>query len=341
METTDNEEKNINPDQKGSAELSPADYLSKKKEEYFAASGASEEGWKAMRSQIISGVYLKLPWRLIDLYTDAGLGYEQREVIKLYLYINKDITEDIIKEALSYPAPEMFDFFQGRKSPEKIISDAEKRLVELNESISAYRKDYQDLLTRLEGEISELKEKLSKNEAKLAERNEKIKKLTEEYNKLVDETNKRIADEAGQKEFDWRVREEAKRLVEKEGLLGEFTKTPSVNTQKEPRIFNIKHKVRKNKGSIKPYTEDILPENFDITSYIINAGISTDQMKILALAVRHNIDDRLLKRLIDDDVPAQQMKQLISIELIKKDNQKFVAADEGEIYYRRIDEDSD
>lgn len=72
----------------------------------------------------------------------------------------------------------------------------------------------------------------------------------------------------------------------------------------------------------KKTTEQIEINNMDLTQYIISSDLSAAQMDIISFAVKAQVDDRLIRQMIDKKLPAAQMKQVLEVALAKEELKK-------------------
>ena len=75
-------------------------------------------------------------------------------------------------------------------------------------------------------------------------------------------------------------------------------------------------------------TVEQLPPGFDLTAYIMSAGLSAGQMDVISLAVRSKVDDSIIKSMIDQQLPAAQMKQLLAVVLARGHQGSSVSEDD-------------
>ncbi len=350
-----NKEENDRPEQKDSlhneeaVSLPVADYLALKKAEYYKTEGASDEGWNQLRSQINSGLYLQIHQKMINLYARADLTYEQREIMKFYLFENTDA--ELVSKAAKYPASEMLIFLRSSQSENNLVSTVSEHVSIINDNIKLYREDMKSLSYEMEEKMTEYKEKIAEYEQQLRNKDKIIEEKTAAYNKLLNENRKRIADAEKKKTFDSQVEEAANRLFAEKMLEEELKKSREKEIEdkirdeyelKYPRkkkkgfsLFPHKDKAKnKHEGKNASYKVEKLPEGFDIAEYIIHSSLSSSQYSIITLAVKMQIDESIIKQMIDNNLPAEQMKQLLSIILVKKEHEKR----KGDTQIRKLSE---
>ena len=61
---------------------------------------------------------------------------------------------------------------------------------------------------------------------------------------------------------------------------------------------------------------------FDLGSYIINAHLSAEQMEVLRYAIEKEIDDKLIREMIDQKLPAEQLRNMVAVILTKRSMEK-------------------
>lgn len=327
----------------GSSELSVADYIALKKEEYYQNNNTtSDDGWHQLRSQINSGLYLKLSRECINLYAKAELNYEQREILKFYLYANAEmIDEAVILKAMKCEAPEMLMYLYSTQNENNLISAVSENVSMLTDNISKYREDIKGLSAGIDAKMADYREKIAKYERELQSKDQIIKEKTEAYHKLLNENKRRAADEEKKMTFDREVLAAANKLFAEKMLEEELKKTKEKELEDKIRseyeakypktgrkgFFGRRDKTLKKSGIKKnerahSYIVEELSPDFDITTYILNSSLSSSQYNIITLAVKMQIDESIIKQMIDNNLPAEQMKQLLSIILVKRENEK-------------------
>lgn len=62
--------------------------------------------------------------------------------------------------------------------------------------------------------------------------------------------------------------------------------------------------------------------SFDLGSYIINAHLSAEQMEVLRYAIEKEIDDKLIRQMIYQKLPAEQLRNMVAVILTKRSMEK-------------------
>lgn len=329
-------------------EMTLKEYIEIKYKQYLQ-SGLDENSWKMLRAQINSGVALGISLDRIEIYAKITLDYAQREVLKYALY--EGVEDEFIKElAESGVSAEVLRAkLDDKKVNVKMTEELSTPLQILSDSISAYKQDIDKYKEQADKEINKYKEKLevAENEIRiLKEKLEFEKKSSEEQLQIIREKEKR---ERERKDFEERVekaaqekfakmqleeaanrerREYERQMIEKE--IRKEGKSKHSFWRKKEKIAS--DKTRKNIP--QPYVQP-LPAGFDLTAYIMSAGLSADQMDVLSLAVRSGVDDSIIKAMIDQQLPAAQMKQLLVVILAREHHGS--AMKEDDVVY--IDQD--
>lgn len=311
------------------------DYLKYKKDQYINDFGEDEDGWNKLRSQINSAIMLGLTLDKIEIFAQCSLNYEQREILKYALYDSQIDTAYISTLAeKKYSAEVLRTKMFDRKADIKMSEELSTPLKILSDSISAYKGDIDKFKEETDKKIEQYEEKLrelEKNRDSLKEQLEAERKDNEEQMRLIRNREQREKDK---KEFDERVE-----LVAQQKFARMQLEETAKREQLELERRKIEEELMKSQGSQhrgfwrkkkkaldkedkprKPMplsTVGQLPPGFDLTAYIMSAGLSAGQMDVISLAVRSNVDDRIIKSMIDQQLPAAQMKQLLAVVLAR------------------------
>lgn len=121
--------------------------------------------------------------------------------------------------------------------------------------------------------------------------------------------------ENAEKELKNRLKEEQ----EKNRLLEQ--KLEELNKKQKKQESRIEQPERKKifgrKKNVLPEAEH-LPDNFDLSSYIIDAHLSGEQAEVIRFAIEKQIDDKMIKQLIDQQLPAEQLRNMVAVILTRK-----------------------
>ena len=90
--------------------------------------------------------------------------------------------------------------------------------------------------------------------------------------------------------------------------------------KKEPESRRDQPEIRKIFGKKKTQhlSAEALPDDFNLSNYIIQAHLSADQMEVIRFAIEKQIDDQMLVQLIDQHLPAEQLRNMVAVILTKK-----------------------
>lgn len=90
--------------------------------------------------------------------------------------------------------------------------------------------------------------------------------------------------------------------------------------KKEPESRRDQPERRKIFGKKKTQhlSAEALPDDFNLSNYIIQAHLSVDQMEVIRFAIEKQIDDQMLVQLIDQHLPAEQLRNMVAVILTKK-----------------------
>lgn len=305
------------------------DYLKYKKDQYIDDFGEDEDGWNKLRSQINSAVMLGLTLAKIEIFAQGSLDYEQREILKYALYESKIDTKDLKDMAEKrYTADVLRVKVNDKKIDVKMNEELSAPLRILSDSISAYKLDIDGYKQQSENRIKEIEEKLRSAEQErdnLKDQLESERRENQEKLRLIREREQR---EREKKEFDARVEKAAQEkfarmqleeTANRERMEIERRKIEDEFQSKHRRGFWKKRKIEPEKArkSIPLSAVEQLPPGFNLTAYIMSAGLSAGQMDVISLAVRSKVDDSIIKAMIDQQLPAAQMKQLLAVVLAR------------------------
>lgn len=323
-------------------------YIEEKKNECCNVENFDEAAWHMLRSQINSAVQLQIPLTDIDIFARPDLSYEQREILKYALYDMQGLEREYISELAEkkYSASEL-----------KILLNDKKIEVKMNETVSVPLQILSDTITTYKEDIDSFKANALRKEREYGTRIEELedllKKKTEEYEllkntyeeeqkarikkeeqdrqqKLMDEKIERLAEEKFAKL-------QLEKAAEQERLELERRKWEAEHMQQNNSIFGRKKRNKSADSKAEPkqvpdYKVKPLPKDFDLATYMMTAGLSTGQMEVITLAVKANVDDSQIKAMIDQNMPAQQMRQALAVILARSYRNSGVMG-EGDIVY--------
>ena len=317
------------------------DYLKYKKDQYIDDFGEDEDGWNKLRSQINSAVMLGLTLAKIEIFAQGSLDYEQREILKYALYESKIDTKDLKDMAEKrYTADVLRVKVNDKKIDVKMNEELSAPLRILSDSISAYKLDIDGYKQQSESRIKGIEEKLRAVEQErdnLKDQLDSERRENQEQLRLIREREQR---EKEKKEFDARVEKAAQEMFAKlqleEAVKRERMEQERRKMEDELQSSTRQHGFwkRKKKEPEKPRkprplsTVEQLPPGFDLTAYIMSAGLSAGQMDVISLAVRSKVDDSIIKSMIDQQLPAAQMKQLLAVVLARGHQGSSVSEDD-------------
>lgn len=322
-------------------------YLEEKKKICYEVTDYDDAAWHMLRAQINSAVQLQIDLADIDIFAVPDLSYEQREILKYALYDRQGVERDYIKQLATkkYAANEL-----------KIMLNDKKLEVKMNETVSTPLQILSDTITAYKKDIDNFKESALEKEneytAKITELEEELKDSQDRYNKL----NKKYEDSvnaAAEKE----KHDDQQRLInEKVNQLAaaKFAKLQIEKAAEEERIelerrkweaetenrkssCGILGRLRKQKtAEAKPAKIDYkitpLPAGFDLATYMMTAGLGTGQMQVITLAVKANVDDSQIKAMIDQNMPAEQMRQVLAVILARSYKNSNVISEDDIVY---------
>jgi hypothetical protein len=323
--------------------LTLRDYIEYKQEEYRTIVGDDVPGWNMLRSQINSAAMLGIENERIEIFALPQLDYEKREIYKYALYehsiedsyiielINENVTSEVARERIANKKIniEMTERFTG---PLKVLS----------ESINAYKSDIDNFKQQADDRLSQKQQEMEMLREQLRDKSDECELLKEEKESLIRqrkaEEEKRAQDEKIEKMANARL-EQLKLEQEAENERLEYEKKKWMAENFEDNLHSKKLIFRRKKGkdgidngikdanksrkTVPEFKTRALPKDFNLESYIMTAGLSTGQLEVVSMAVKCNVDDSMIKQMIDQRLPATQMKQVLALILTRqKGNQK-------------------
>lgn len=300
--------------------------------------------WDQIKHQIIGAYYLNLPQEDINLFADAKHTFKQMEIIKFAMFAG--IAGDSLSELLlpDQDIPKMLTAFQEHSDAKtrKAMDIVENALKTCQEDMTYFKQ-------HVTASMQQDKEKI---DALVAE-NAELKKLTMKQAEEIDELNRQISISADKKSADLKKQEQQKaydahvealakkryeeRILEfeiekrkeeemRERIRQEMLASGEVihkSSQPNRGIFSRFKKKEKEAVAVpKSFEKQPLPPNFDLAEYILNAKLTASQLQIITICVKAELDDSIIKQLIDSRVPADQMKSIVEIILTREDKEK-------------------
>ena len=290
-----------------------------------------EKDWNMLRSQINSAVQLGIKIEKIEIFAQPVLSYEQREVLKYAIYdgAEDEFIRNLTEKGLS--ADVMRAKIDDKKADIKMSEELSTPLQILSDSITAYKQDIDKYKEQSDKILKSCRDKLEAAEEEIQNLQKQLdaeRKTNEDQLQIIRERERR---EHEKREFEDRVEKAAQekfaRMQLEEEAKRERQESERIRFEEELRqekrtkrgLFSRK----RNKEDDRPRkpvplsTVQKLPAGFDLTAYIMSAGLSAGQMDVISLAVRSKVDDSLIKAMIDQQLPAAQMKQLLAVILAR------------------------
>lgn len=366
-EDYETEEYNTEPDEKELKKEEPTpdeealsynDYIAMLHQEFMnkhQGQAGLEKAWNEVRSQINSCLKLGIKRHHIRPLISLDYSYELREVIKFMYFAETDekVLDKItpatsIKEALS--------FYDTARVEGTITNMLDTPLNAMSSMIESYKEDLQQFKENVQLKLVETETELAKTKAELESANEQLNsyKETEEREKKKLENEKLIEHET-EKRVKERLRQELEKreqLQEQQQLINQINVyAEQLNKNKElqsyPRKKGFFHRKKDAAVPVAPVLRtptfsimsDIpLPDDFDLSEYLMKADLSSSQMDVIALASKCDVPDQIIKNMIDSNKDARQLKQILEVFLAKREKEKKNAAmnnannEEGVLY---------
>lgn len=252
--------------------------------EYLADKKEDErnETWYRIRSQINSGLFLGLKQSDIDLYANGTYDYFQMEIIKFVLFSELSEVSGIFDPELTYQ--EMLLMVKASMKEEAMIGSIEEPLRLISGTVDSYKAELDSYKEMHQREIAEKCEENRLLEQQLLDIKSELDKTRTELQLLQDQKEKKADQE--------------------------------ISADIKRRKFSFHKKSRETKKT------EAKVENMDLTQYIISSNLSSAQMDIISFAVKTQVDDQLIRQMIEKKLPAAQMKQVLEVALAKEEQKK-------------------
>lgn len=326
-ETEQKEEKKKQP------ELPALEYVAKKHEEFmekYKGNASLDEKWNALRSQINSGLMLQVPQKDIDKYATLDYDYMQREVLKFYLWqgASERLVDIMMQKETHGEMVSAYDAYKAADRASALLEKATMNITQVLQSyvdnFTAFKEDTTIRANEYEAKIQGLNETIRSKENEINNKNEEIEHLKNEIGRLnnsINEEKKRLETE---KEIERRVnamvelRMDERKELEKQVM----QQNMPYNTFEGKRRWSIFGKRQKqgmsNTKPIMFHQKEKLPDNFNLSEYMIGRELSAAQMEVITMAVKCGVNDSVIKQMIDSDKSSAQMKQILEFVLAKK-----------------------
>lgn len=309
--------------------------------------------WDQIKQQIIGAYYLNLTQEQINLFADAAHTFKQMEIIKFAQFagLEGEHLADLLPPELNIP--EMLTMYQNK--PDAVYENA---LDVVRDALRSCQEDMTYFKEHVTASMQQDKDKI----AALQEENANLKKMNMQQAEEIDELNRQISISADktladlkkqeqQKAYDAQVEALAKKKYEEKIIELEIEKRKEEEMREKIRQemiasgeITVSQAQEKNKGFLsrfrkkekeqepvfvpKSFEKQPLPSNFDLAEYILSVKLTSSQLKIITVCVKAELDESIIKQLIDSHLPADQMKSIVEIILTKeeKEHQKVSAA---------------
>lgn len=275
---------------KDTLQLSDNDYIKLKEKQFKEAAAAkqikNDLNWTMIWSEIISGLFLGLTQSQVDIYiADFKYNLYQMEILKFAQF--SDLTSE---RFISLANPEL-------------TKDEMLRLLFYSKDAESFEGAKASVKSLID-EMAALKNEMQQN--KMVD-DEKYKKRAEDLERQIEGLNETIN----------KLQQENNKLQNKIKSKEEIPDTPAEPPEeKEGKLSGSLFKKKKKQEA--PKTKQPLPEDFDLSEYIINAGLSASQLELINFAIRNKIDESMIKQFIDNNIPAEQLKSIIEVIITKR-----------------------
>lgn len=314
-------------------------YYNAKKKQFYEKAGcnpgdetAIDEEWYLLSNQIRAGKMLKLSNEQVEYYADDSYSFEKREFIKSCLYENID--DEVIDKIVSsddihlmqkfkieyYKSEHIMKNLEGTVNTIKsAVGDCEERFETFEKYLNAFDrqlKSKEDELAVVQADNRLLNEECKKAQSEVSRltlliaENEAKQNRTFVVNRIY-----QVGDDEGVPLED-SITEEDIRRKKVFGFTFPKIKLKKVTDTEESDLTtnNDVSVCKKVKYAAKPVSIG----NVDLDTYIINAGLSTEQLMAISNAVENGIDDKFIVSFIENNLSAEQIKSNISILIARR-----------------------
>ncbi len=283
------------------------------------------ESWYRLRSQVNSGLALGLSKQQIDVFAKRKYDYEQREVLKYIIYAgcSKDIIVKIANP--KYTASEMIVMYESGQREKSLFEAVKEPIDTISESVAGFKFEFDVYRERINLQLKEKDEKIHEIEQenerlmKEIERMEEIKQK-QQKTKSYDEDVARAAEAIANKKYQEMVIEQMAKQRERQEIENEVRKQyERENNGKGRRLFG------KNKKNKSAYAAGYIQQSVsgdNITDMLLHSSLSSAQLQVITLAVKCNIENETLENMIRQNMPAENMKQMVEVILVRRENER-------------------
>lgn len=319
-------------------ELPAMEYVAKKHEEFmqkYKGNASLEEKWNALRSQINSGLMLHVSQKDIDKYATLDYDYMQREVLKFYIWqgASEQLVDIMMKKETHGEMVSAYDAYKAADRASALLEKATTNITQVLQSyvdsFTAFKEDTTKRTNEYDTKIQSLEETIRSKECEIHNKNEEVENLKNEIKRLNDsihEEKKRLETE---RQIEMRVNAIVEqRLDERQELEKQVMQQNMPYFHEEKRgwsIFGKRKKVSGKKQMTEKYSvwpiafrSEKLPDNFNLSEYMIGRELSAAQMEVITMAVKCGVNDSVIKQMIDSDKSSAQMKQLLEFILARR-----------------------
>ena len=265
-----------------------------------------EDKWNQVRSQINSGLMLGINKTDIRKIFTLEYNYEQREVIKLALFMG--IEAKVLKKLTAdKTAKEMLLIIENSKLEDTLTGVVTKPIAMLSASFDDFVKETENL----RNENNELKEEL-----------ERLREEINSYKTAKEEMDR-------QKQIEIKAEQLARLKLEQ--YKNNMVSSPEPQPQPQPVIINqpkkkwfVPKKEKNENITLKMAASGTLPRNFDISSYLAEADLSTSQLKIINYAINYGLSNNVIVNMVENGYSAEKMQQYVGIAISNLERERHM-----------------
>ena len=280
----------------------------------------------------------------IDKYATLDYDYMQREVLKFYLWqgASERLVDIMMQKETHGEMVSAYDEYKAADRASALLEKATMNITQVLQSyvdnFTAFKEETTKHTNEYEIKIQDLDETIKSKEDEINNKNEEIDNLKNEINRLnnsIIQEKKRIETE---KEIERRVnamvelrmdeRKELEKQVMQQNMLYD-----AHEEKKRWNIFGKRQKISNTKP-IMFHQKEKLPDNFNLSEYMIGRELSAAQMEVITMAVKCGVNDNVIKQMIDSEKSSAQMKQVLEFILAKRQSVQHMSdINEEDIIY--------
>ena len=266
----------------------------------------------------------------------------QREVLKFYLWqgASERLVDIMMQKETHGEMVSAYDEYKAADRASALLEKATMNITQVLQSyvdnFTAFKEETTKHTNEYEIKIQDLDETIKSKEDEINNKNEEIDNLKNEINRLnnsIIQEKKRIETEKERRvnamvELRMDERKELEKQVMQQNMLYD-----AHEEKKRWNIFGKRQKISNTKP-IMFHQKEKLPDNFNLSEYMIGRELSAAQMEVITMAVKCGVNDNVIKQMIDSEKSSAQMKQVLEFILAKRQSVQHMSdINEEDIIY--------